>query len=338
MKKALITGVTGQDGSYLAKFLLNKGYKVYGTRRRTSTPNTWRLQYLGVLNNKNFELLVSDVTDLGDSIRLLENCDPDEIYNLAAQSFVSTSFYQPKLTAEITGLGTLTILEAIRNFNKNIKFYQASSSEMFGKVKETPQNENTKFYPRSPYAVSKLFAHWTAINYRESFDIFTTCGILFNHESPLRGEEFVTKKITKGLAGIKMGKQEVLTLGNIYSRRDWGHAKDYVEAMWRMLQVETPDDYVIATGRTENIKTFVDLTCKKLGFDFSWVGEGKNEECINVKTGKPLVKINEAFFRPNEVDLLIGDSSKAEEKLNWKPKSTLEELCCGMVDFDLKKL
>ena len=338
MRKALITGVTGQDGSYLADFLLAKGYKVYGTRRRTSTPNIWRLQYLGVLDNKNFELLDSDITDLGDNIRLLESCEPDEIYNLAAQSFVNVSFYQPKLTAEITAIGTLTILEAIRIVNKNIKFYQASSSEMFGKVYEIPQNENTNFYPRSPYAVSKLFAHWTAINYRESFDIFTACGILFNHESPLRGEEFVTKKITKGLASIKLGKQEVLSLGNIYSKRDWGHAKDYVQAMWKMLQVETPDNYVIATGRTENIKSFVNLSCKKLGFDVSWNGKGINEECIDVKTGKPLVKVSKDLFRPNEVDFLIGDALKAKDKLDWLPKVSLEELCGEMVDFDLENL
>jgi GDPmannose 4,6-dehydratase len=336
MKKALITGVTGQDGAYLANFLLDKGYKVFGTRRRTSTPNIWRLQYLGVFDNPNFKLLDSDITDLGDNIRLLENCDPDEVYNLAAQSFVGTSFYQPKLTAEITGLGTLIILEAIRSVNKNIRFYQASSSEMFGKVQDTPQTENTSFYPRSPYAVAKLFAHWSAINYRESFGIFTACGILFNHESPLRGEEFVTKKITKGLSRIKLGKQEVLYLGNLNAKRDWGHARDYVSAMWKMLQVESPDDYVISTGRAETIKNFIDLSCKKLDFETIWQGEGMNQQCLNIKNGKPLVKIKEEFFRPNEVDLLIGNSSKAKDKLNWNAKISLEDLCKEMIDFDLK--
>ncbi len=336
MKKALITGVTGQDGAYLANFLLEKGYKVFGTRRRSSSSNTWRLDYLGVLNNPNFDLVVSDVTDLGDNIRLLERCLPDEVYNLAAQSFVGTSFFQPKLTAGITGLGALTILEAIRIVNKKIKFYQASSSEMFGKVQETPQSEKTYFYPRSPYAVAKLFAHWSTINYRESFDMFTACGILFNHESPLRGEEFVTKKITKGLTNIKKGKQKVLYLGNLYAKRDWGHARDYVKAMWLMLQSNKPDDYVISTGRTETIKTFVNLSCQNLGFKTKWQGRGLDEQCINTENGNILVKIKEEFFRPNEVDLLIGDSSKAKLKLDWQITSTLEELCQEMVDFDFE--
>ncbi len=336
MKKALITGVTGQDGAYLANFLLKKGYKVFGTRRRSSSSNIWRLEYLEVINNPNFNLVNSDVTDLGDNIRLLENCTPDEVYNLAAQSFVGTSFYQPKLTSEITGLGTLTILEAIRIVNKKIKFYQASSSEMFGKVQQTPQTETTNFYPRSPYAVAKLYAHWSTINYRESFDMFTACGILFNHESPLRGEEFVTKKITKGLSNIKLGKQKVLYLGNLNAQRDWGHAKDYIQAMWLMLQNDQPNDYVISTGRTETIKSFVDLSCKNLDFETTWIGQGLNEQCINIRNGQPLVKIKEDFFRPNEVDLLIGDSSKAKERLNWEANTSLEELCQEMVDFDLK--
>ena len=337
MKKALITGVTGQDGAYLANFLLEKGYKVFGTRRRSSSANTWRLEYFGIIDNPNFNLIDSDITDLGDNIRLLESCDPDEVYNLAAQSFVGTSFYQPKLTAEITGLGNLTILEAIRIVNKKIKFYQASSSEMFGKVQQTPQSEKTNFYPRSPYAVAKLFAHWSTINYRESFDMFTACGILFNHESPLRGEEFVTKKITKGLSNIKLGKQKVLYLGNLNAKRDWGHAKDYVRAMWLMLQSQKPDDYVISTGRTETIKTFINLSCKNLGFKTKWQGQGLDEQCINIESGDPIIKIDEEFFRPNEVDLLIGDSSKAQEKLGWKTTSSLEELCQEMVDFDLGK-
>ena len=336
MKKALITGVTGQDGAYLTMLLLEKGYKVFGTRRRSSTSNTWRLNHLGVLENPNFKIVVSDVTDLGDNIRLLENCEPDEVYNLAAQSFVETSFSQPQLTAEITALGSLTILEAIRIVNKKIRFYQASSSEMFGKVKETPQSENTDFYPRSPYAVAKLFAHWSTINYRESFDIFATCGILFNHESPLRGEEFVTKKITRGLSRIKMGKQEVLYLGNLNAKRDWGHAKDYVEAMWKMLQAKKPDDFVISTGRTESIKKFVDLTCEKLEFRTKWTGEGLNTQCINLDNGKPILQIKKEFFRPSEVDILIGDSSKAKVILDWVPKTSLEKLAEEMINFDLK--
>ena len=267
MKKALITGVTGQDGAYLANFLLKKGYKVFGTRRRSSSSNIWRLEYLEVINNPNFNLVNSDVTDLGDNIRLLENCTPDEVYNLAAQSFVGTSFYQ------------------------------ASSSEMFGKVQQTPQTETTNFYPRSPYAVAKLYAHWSTINYRESFDMFTACGILFNHESPLRGEEFVTKKITKGLSNIKLGKQKVLYLGNLNAQRDWGHAKDYIQAMWLMLQNDQPNDYVISTGRTETIKSFVDLSCKNLDFETTWIGQGLNEQCINIRNGQPLVKIKEDFFQ-----------------------------------------
>ena len=336
MKKALITGVTGQDGAYLANLLLKKGYIVYGTRRRSSTSNTWRLSHLGILDNPKFKIIVSDVTDLGDNIRLLESCEPDEVYNLAAQSFVETSFQQPHVTAEITALGSLTILEAIRIVNKRIRFYQASSSEMFGKVRETPQSETTDFYPRSPYAVAKLFAHWSTINYRESFDIFATCGILFNHESPLRGDEFVTKKITKGLSRIKMGKQEVLYLGNLNAKRDWGHAKDYVEAMWKMLQAQKPDDYVISTGRTESIKRFVDLTCEKLEFKTKWTGEGLNTQCINLDNGKSILQIKKEFFRPSEVDLLIGDSSKARKNLDWNPKTSLEELCEEMINFDLK--
>ena len=335
MKKAIITGVTGQDGAYLAKFLLQKGYKVFGTRRRTSTPNIWRLENLGVLSNPNFNLLDSDITDASDNIRLIEKCEPEEVYNLAAQSFVGVSFSQPKLTAEITGIGTLNILEAIRIVNKKIKFYQASSSEMFGKVEEIPQNEKTSFYPRSPYAAAKIFAHWSTINYRESYDIFAACGILFNHESPFRGEEFVTKKITRGLARIKLGKQDTVYLGNLKARRDWGHARDYVEAMWKMLQHNTATDYVISTGRTESIKSFVDISCSALGFQTIWKGEGINEECVNIKNDKTLVKIKKEFFRPNEVDLLIGDASKAKKELNWIAKTSLEKLCQEMVDFDI---
>ena len=337
MKKALITGVTGQDGAYLANLLLNKGYIVYGTRRRSSTSNTWRLQHLGVLDNPKFKIKVSDVTDLGDNIRLLENCEPDEVYNLAAQSFVETSFQQPHLTAEITALGSLTILEAIRIVNKKIRFYQASSSEMFGKVKETPQSETTDFYPRSPYAVSKLFAHWSTINYRESFDIFATCGILFNHESPLRGEEFVTKKITRGLSRIKMDKQEVLYLGNLNAKRDWGHAKDYVEAMWKMLQKKSPDDYVISTGKQFTVKQFVNLVLNELNIKYKWKGKGIKEKCFD-QNGNCIVACDKEYFRPLEVDTLLGNSRKAKKELNWQPKTSIKKLVSEMVNFDLKKL
>ena len=337
MKTAVITGVTGQDGAYLSQLLLKEGYKVYGTYRRTSSSNFWRIEALGIKDNPNFNLVEYDLTDIGSSIRLLEQSKATEVYNLAAQSFVAVSFDQPVATSKITGLGALFLLEAIRIVNPKIKYYQASTSEMFGKVQEMPQDENTPFYPRSPYGVAKLYAHWMTINYRESYDIFATSGILFNHESPLRGLEFVTRKITDGMSKIKLGKQEYLELGNLDAKRDWGYAKDYVEGMYKMLQVDKPDTFVLATGRTETVRDFVNMTCKALDIDIEWNGKGIDEVGVDKKTGKIIIKINEKFYRPAEVELLIGKPTKAEKELDWKAKTTLEDLCQLMVDADLKR-
>jgi GDPmannose 4,6-dehydratase len=337
MKKALITGITGQDAAYLAEILLEKGYKVYGTYRRTSTVNLWRIQELGIEKHENLELLEYDLTDLSASIRLLQETQPDELYNLAAQSFVGVSFAQPITTAEITGIGPVNLLEAIRIVNHKIKFYQASTSEMFGKVQEIPQKESTPFYPRSPYGVAKLYAHWMVINYRESYDMFATSGILFNHESPLRGKEFVTRKITDSVAKIKLGKLDVLELGNIDAKRDWGFAKDYVEGMWRILQADKPDTYVLATNRTETVRDFVTMAFKAADIQLEWQGSEENEIAIEVGTGKTLVQVNPKFYRPAEVELLIGDPAKAKNDLGWEPKTTLEELCAMMVEVDLRR-
>lgn len=339
MKTALITGITGQDGAYLVNLLLQKNYKVYGTYRRTSSVNFWRLDELGVdyLNNPNLQLVEFDLTDLGGITRLLEKIQPDEIYNLAAQSFVGVSFEQPKTTAEITGIGALNILEAIRQVNPKIKYYQASTSEMFGKVQSIPQNEKTPFYPRSPYGVAKLYAHWITINYRESYNIFGCSGILFNHESPLRGKEFVTRKITDAVARIKLNKQQFLELGNLDAKRDWGFAAEYVEGMWRMLQAEQPDTYVLATNRTETVRSFVEMAFKAVDIGVEWSGFAENEIGKNSQTGEVIVKINQKFYRPAEVDLLIGDYTHAKNKLGWEPKTTLEQLCKMMVDADLRR-
>jgi len=337
MKKAVITGITGQDGTYLAELLLNNGYSVFGTYRRTSSVNFWRLEELGVINHQNLTLIESDLTDLSANIRLIENIQPDEIYNLAAQSFVGVSFEQPITTAQITGLGVLNLLEAIRIVNPEIRFYQASTSEMFGKVQEVPQTETTLFYPRSPYGVAKLYAHWITVNYRQSYDIFATSGILFNHESPLRGREFVTRKITDGVAKIKLGKQTFLELGNMDAKRDWGFAKDYVEGMWRILQAESPDTFVLATNRTETVRYFVEMAFKIAGYELHFTGEGENECGIDAVSGKTLVKVNPKYYRPAEVDLLIGNPQKAKEVLGWKPTTTLEELCSMMVYADLDR-
>lgn len=339
MKTALITGITGQDGAYLVNLLLQKNYKVYGTYRRTSSVNFWRLDELGVdyLNNPNLQLVEFDLTDLGGITRLLEKIQPDEIYNLAAQSFVGVSFEQPKTTAEITGIGALNILEAIRQVNPKIKYYQASTSEMFGKVQSIPQNEKTPFYPRSPYGVAKLYAHWITINYRESYNIFGCSGILFNHESPLRGKEFVTRKITDAVARIKLNKQQFLELGNLDAKRDWGFAAEYVEGMWRMLQAEQPDTYVLATNRTETVRSFVEMAFKAVDIGVEWSGSDENEIGKNSQTGEVIVKINQKFYRPAEVDLLIGDYTHAKNKLGWEPKTTLEQLCKMMVDADLRR-
>ncbi len=338
MKTAIITGITGQDGAYLAQLLLEKGYTVYGTYRRTASTNYWRIEELGIRNNPNLNLVESDLTDLGSSIRLLEKAKPDEVYNLAAQSFVAVSFDQPITTAKITGLGAVYLLEAIRIVNTKIHFYQASTSEMFGKSQEVPQCEKTPFYPRSPYGVAKVYAHWMTINYRESYNIFCTSGILFNHESPLRGLEFVTRKITDGLARVKLGKQPHIELGNLDAKRDWGYAKDYVEGMWRMLQTDKPDTYVLATGRTETVRDFVNMTCKALDIDIAWQGTSIDETGVDRKTGTTIVKINPQFYRPAEVDRLIGNPGKAKEKLGWEASTTLEQLCAMMVEADLRRV
>jgi GDPmannose 4,6-dehydratase len=337
MKTALITGITGQDGAYLAELLLGKGYVVHGAYRRASSVNFWRIEELGIQHHPNLHLAEYDLTDLSSSIRLLQESTPDEVYNLAAQSFVAVSFDQPVTTAEITGLGAVNLLEAIRIVNPNIRFYQASTSEMFGKVQEIPQTEATPFYPRSPYGVAKLYAHWMTINYRESHGIFGCSGILFNHESPLRGREFVTRKITDGMARIRLGKQSVLELGNMDARRDWGFAREYVDGMWRMLQADRPDTYVLATHRTETVRDFVSMAGKAAGFDLAWEGVAEKEVGIDTQTGKVLVRVNPKFYRPAEVELLIGNPAKAKEKLGWEPKTTLEQLCQMMVEADLRR-
>lgn len=334
---AIVTGVTGQDGAYLAELLLNKGYKVYGTYRRTSSVNFWRIEELGIAKHPNLHLVEYDLTDLGASVRLLESTGATEVYNLAAQSFVGVSFDQPVATAQITGIGPMNLLEAIRIVNPGARFYQASTSEMFGKVQAIPQIESTPFYPRSPYGVAKLFAHWMTINYRESYNIFGCSGILFNHESPLRGREFVTRKITDSVAKIRLGKQDVLELGNIDAKRDWGYAKEYVEGMWRMLQADEPDSYVLATNRTETVRDFVTMAFKAADYQLEWHGSGVQEVAVDVATGKTLMRINPKFYRPAEVELLIGNPSKAREKLDWAPETTLEQLCKMMVQADLRR-
>lgn len=336
MKKALITGITGQDGAYLAKLLFEKGYEVYGAFRRTSDLHLNRLRFLGVEDKVKFVPL--ELLEFTNIYRAIEAIQPDEIYNLGAQSFVALSFEEPIYTADVTGLGCLRILEAVRVINPKIKFYQASSSEMFGKVQAIPQNEKTLFYPRSPYAASKLFAHWVTVNYRESYSIFACSGILFNHESPLRGLEFVTKKITLSVARIKYGLQNELRLGNLNSKRDWGYAPDYVEAMWLMLQKDEPDDYVIATGETHSVREFVELAFRNVRIDIEWLGEGVNETGKDKANGKTLVRIDSQFFRPVEVDFLLGDYSKAKEKLGWQPKTKFEDLVGIMVEADIKRV
>lgn len=338
MKKAIVTGITGQDGAYLTKMLLDKGYIVYGTQRRLSSQNHWRIKELGIEGHPNLHLVDYDLTDSGSAIRLIEQCEPVEVYNLAAQSFVGVSFEQPVTTAEITGLGPVHLLEAIRMVNRNIKFYQASTSELFGKVQEIPQTEKTPFYPRSPYGVAKLYAHWMTVNYRESYGIFAACGILFNHESPLRGLDFVTRKITNGVAMIFAGKKEVLELGNLDAKRDWGFAGDYVEGMWKMLQIDTPETFVLATNKTTTVRDFVRMSFNAVGITIVFEGDGVNEVGRDVNTGKILVKVNPAYYRPAEVDLLIGNPEKAEKMLNWKPTVDLNQLCKMMIDADLKRV
>jgi len=337
MMKAIITGITGQDGAYLTELLLAKGYTVYGTYRRTSSVNFWRIEELGIQSHPNLHLVEYDLTDLSSSIRLLQTAGATEVYNLAAQSFVGVSFEQPITTAEITGIGPVNLLEAIRIVNPAIRFYQASTSEMFGKVQAIPQIESTPFYPRSPYGVAKLYAHWMTVNYRESYNIFASSGILFNHESPLRGREFVTRKITDSMAKIKLGKLDVLQLGNLDAKRDWGFAKDYVEGMWRILQADHPDTYVLATNRTETVRDFVTMAAKAAGFNLIWQGSGEQEVGIDSKSGNTIVSINPKFHRPAEVELLIGNPEKAKKELGWEPKTTLEELCQMMVEADIRR-
>ena len=339
MKKALITGVTGQDGSYLAEFLLNKDYEVHGIKRRTSLINTYRIDHLyqdPFENHRKFILHHADLTDSTSLTRIIQEVQPDEIYNLAAQSHVAVSFEQPEYTANSDALGSLRILEAIRilKLEKKTKFYQASTSELYGMVKEIPQNENTPFHPRSPYGVAKLYAYWITVNYRESYGIYACNGILFNHESPVRGETFVTRKITRGLARIKLGLQKKLYLGILNALRDWGHAKDYVEAQWLMLQQKVPDDFVIATGKQYSVKDFINLAAKNLNMVFEWKGKGLEE--VGLLNGKEIVKVDPRYFRPAEVENLLGDPTKAKEKLNWFPKISFENMVQEMIEEDLK--
>ena len=372
MKKALITGITGQDGAYLAEFLLNKGYEVHGIKRRSSSFNTERIDHLYKdphEENVNFFLHYGDLTDSLNITRLIQKIQPDEIYNLGAQSHVAVSFYQPEYTANCDGIGALRILEAIRllDLTNKVKFYQASTSELYGKVQEIPQNERTPFYPRSPYGVAKLYAYWITVNYREAYNIFACNGILFNHESPIRGETFVTRKITRGAARIILGLDKKIFIGNLNAKRDWGHAKDYVEGMWLILQQDEPDDYVLATGKTTEVREFIRIAFAELGMDIEFTGKGIDEKGIvyNVKLGilndklkeigateeliqhltlkiknligKVVVEVDPGYFRPSEVDILIGDASKAKEKLGWQPKHTLEDLVKDMVISDLNK-
>ena len=341
MKRALITGITGQDGAYLAEFLLNKGYEVHGIKRRSSLFNTQRVDHLYQDPHEKhirFILHYGDLTDATNLIRILQQVQPDEVYNLAAQSHVAVSFESAEYTADADAIGTLRLLEGIRilSLEKKTRFYQASTSELYGKVQEIPQTEKTPFYPRSPYACAKLYAYWITVNYREAYDIFACNGILFNHESPLRGETFVTRKITRALTRIYLGLQECLYLGNLNAMRDWGHAKDFVEVQWLMLQQDEPDDYVIATGEQHSVREFVDIAASEIGIAVKWEGQGVNEIGINAANGKTIVSVDPNYFRPTEVDTLLGDSSKAKEKLGWEPKVGFEDLVKEMVHADLE--
>lgn len=340
-KIAFITGITGQDGAYLAELLLSKGYVVHGLQRRSSLPNTDRIDllYAHYYPQNLFFLHYGDMTDSSNLLRLISEIKPNEIYNLAAQSHVAVSFETPEYTANADAIGTLRLLEAIRilKLENHCRFYQASTSELYGKVQEIPQKESTPFYPRSPYAAAKLYAYWVTVNYREAYGIHASNGILFNHESPMRGETFVTRKITQAVAAHSQGHTSPLTLGNIHAKRDWGHAKDYVEGMWRILQQETPDDYVLATGETHSVKEFAELAFAEIGVELKWQGEGINEQAIDKKTGQLLIKIDPKFYRPTEVDILIGDASKAKQKLNWVPKIAFRTLVKEMVAADIEE-
>ena len=342
-KKALITGVTGQDGAYLSEFLLKKKYEVHGIKRRSSSFNTTRIDHLykdPYESKTNFYLHYGDVTDATNLIRLLQEIKPDEIYNLAAQSHVQVSFETPEYTANSDALGTLRLLEAIRilKLENKVKFYQASTSELYGKANEVPQNENTPFYPRSPYAAAKLYSYWITVNYREAYGIFASNGILFNHESPIRGETFVSRKIAMAIAAIKKNKQKCLYLGNLDAKRDWGHAKDFVKGMWLMLQEKNPDDFVLATGKTYKVRTFVELAFKEIGVKIKWEGEGLKEVGKNSRTNETLVRVDKKYFRPTEVDILQGDFSKAKKKLKWTPKVSFSELVKEMIKSELNNL
>lgn len=335
MKTAFITGITGQDGAYLGEFLLAKGYKVVGGFRRLSTPNFARLDELGI--TKDVELVEVDLLDAGNLTRVINDVKPDEVYNLGAQSFVAHSFKNPVLTGNVTGIGVTNLLESIRMVNTKIKFYQASTSEMFGKVQEIPQTETTPFYPRSPYGVAKLYGHWMTINYRESYDIFASTGILFNHESPLRGLEFVTRKVTDAVARIYHGKQDYFEIGNMDAKRDWGYAKEYVDGMWRILQAPKPDNYVLATNETHSVREWIEVCFSFIGKEIVWEGRDENETGKDAKTGKVIVKVNPSFFRPAEVDMLIGDYSKAKNELGWEPKVKYKELAEIMLKKDIER-
>ncbi len=341
MKTALITGITGQDGAYLAEFLLKKGYIVHGVKRRASSFNTDRIDHLYHDQHEadvKFFLHYGDMTDATNLIRIIQEVQPDEIYNLAAQSHVQVSFETPEYTANADALGALRMLEAIRilGLEKKTKFYQASTSELYGKVQEIPQNENTPFYPRSPYGAAKLYSYWITVNYREAYNMFSCNGILFNHESPIRGETFVTRKITRAVARIKLGLQSKVYLGNLNAKRDWGHARDFVEAQWLILQQDEPDDYVIATGEQHSVREFVEASFHEVGMDIEWKGEGVDEKGLDKKSGKVIVEIDKRYFRPTEVDTLLGDPTKAKEKLGWSPKITFSELVSEMIREDLK--
>jgi len=336
-KKAVVTGITGQDGAYLCEFLIQKGYTVTGTYRRSSSMNFWRLSELGLLDHPQLRLIDHDLTDSGASVHLISKTQPDEVYNLAAQSFVATSFTQPSTTAQITGLGVVNLLEAIRIVNPKIRFYQASTSEMFGKVQAIPQTETTPFYPRSPYGVAKLFAHWMTVNYRESYGLFASSGILFNHESPLRGLEFVTRKITDGVAKIRLGHRDYIELGNLNAIRDWGDAREYVQGMWSMLQADSPDTFVLATGRQESVRLFAEMAFRAAEIDIVFRNSNAEEVGIDRKTGSIVLKINPSFYRPAEVDLLVGDARKAEQVLGWRAETRLQTLCQKMVEADLRR-
>lgn len=341
-KKALITGITGQDGAYLAEFLLDKGYEVHGIKRRSSLFNTDRIDHLYQdphEKNRNLILHYGDLTDSTNLIRILQQVHPDEVYNLAAQSHVAVSFESPEYTADTDALGTLRILEGIRllGLESKTRFYQASTSELYGKVRETPQTETTPFYPRSPYAAAKLYAYWITVNYREAYNIYACNGILFNHESPLRGETFVTRKITRALARISLGLQDCLFLGNLNAKRDWGHAKDYVRMQWLMLQQDKPEDFVIATGKQYSVRDFVNLAAKELNIKITWKGSGTDEKGFDKKTNKQIIAVDPTYFRPTEVETLLGDPSKAKQKLGWEPEITFQELVTDMVKHDLSE-